>query len=122
MAGFRDDGGKFSMLTEETYFWASVMSDDNSSYYKTVSQSNGNVGQGFVENEFGYSVRCIKGLPVHKTDNSVVIDTTIYTLISDSIMLSQGIYQYEYNKKHKAEAIIIGDAIIGITDDSRNRR
>ena len=122
MAGYRNTNGSFSALNNEAYFWTSIYQDNSFAYYNSLTQSGSGVSLGSVEKEYGYSVRCLKGLPLEIDTNVVTIDTTVYTLISDSLELAQGIYKYEYNGKRKSEDIVIGDAIIGVTGEGYLRK
>ncbi|MDY0101854.1 MAG: FISUMP domain-containing protein [Lentimicrobium sp.] len=115
MAGYRNDNGLFAGLGEETYYWTSVQGEPGLAYYNNLTQSFNGVNSGALSADNGYAVRCIKGLAPIINENVVVIDTTIYQLVSDSIELSQGIYIYQYNNKRKADDIILNDVIIGTT-------
>ncbi len=122
MAGYRNSNGNFSMLNNESSFWTSVYKDNDFAYYYSLTQSGSGVSFGNIEKQLGYSVRCLKGLPVRINTNVVIIDTTVYTLISDSLELAQGIYKYEYNVKGKSDDIVIGNVILGVTDEGYLRK
>ena len=122
MAGYRNTNDNFLMLNDEAYFWTSIYQGNSLAYYNSLTQSGSGVSLGGNEKQYGYSVRCLKGLPLELDTNVVTIDTTVYTLISDSLELAQGIYKYEYNGKRKSEDIVIGDAIIGVTGEGYLRK
>lgn len=122
MSGERNLNGTFSGLNNQTILWTSNQHEESNASYYSLSQNNSTVTFGDIARTSGYSVRCVKGLyPIVKPD-VVIIDTTVYTLISDSTELSQGIYKYTYNKKRKTNDIINQDVIIGKSGEGYLRR
>ncbi len=115
MGGYRNTNGNFSGEGSNTYYWTSDQNNGNLAYYNMLTQSGSNVQSGYEEKQKGFSVRCLRGLPIIIDTNVIEIDTNIYELISDSVQLSQGIYKYNY-KNGYANDINVDDIILGITD------
>ncbi len=122
MAGKRNTSGGFTGLTANTSFWTSVQQDEGFARLISLTQSSSAVNIGSDDKNNGYSVRCVKGLAPIINPDVVIIDTTEYELISDSIELDQGIYKYLIIGKAKADEIIIGDVIVGKTGEGYMRR
>ena len=116
MAGSRAEDGSFIGLNTYTNFWSPVSKSNDQAYTYNILESSTGVFFNNAGKQNGFSVRCIRGLPLKVDTNIIVIDTTVYTLLSDSLELSQGIYRYEYNNKRKVDEINIGTIIIGVTD------
>jgi uncharacterized protein (TIGR02145 family) len=113
LAGQRTTGGLFDGLSNETSFWSTDRQEDPFSYLVYLSQGSPAISLLPGERNAAYSVRCVKGLAPIIKPNVVIIDTSIYTLISDSLELSQGIYKYEYSNKRVTGDIVNSDIIVG---------
>ena len=124
MAGIRDESGVFGGMDNNTYFYNSVNNGDLLAHYQMLAQTSNGVESGFTDRTNGFSLRCLRGLPLLVDTNAVVIDTTVYHLISDSLQLAQGIYIYIVNQpKMKTKDIITDlDIIIGMTSEGYLRR
>jgi len=61
-AGIRNRVGWYLDYENGTYFWSSSKFDQNSSWYRQLYYSIGNVGRGHLYINEGYSVRCIRDL------------------------------------------------------------
>jgi uncharacterized protein (TIGR02145 family) len=113
LSGNRNQDGSFSGMDESTLFWSSMRKTSSAAYGYGMQATSQGVSYGEQSNANGYAVRCLKGLPIKVSEDVVVVDTTVYTLVSDSAELAQGIYRYQYNSKRNADDIILGDAIVG---------
>ena len=122
MAGYRNETGIFTGLNQQTGYWSSVYHDNTQSYATGLTGSGSAVTTDISDRSAGYSLRCVKGLPILVDTNVVKIDTNVYELISDSVELSNGIYKYQYNNLRKAADIGVSDVIIGVTDQGYLRK
>jgi len=122
LAGRRTIDGLFDGLNNETSFWSTDRQEDPFAYLVTLTQGSPTVSLLPGDRNAGYSVRCVKGLAPIIKPNVVVIDTAVYTLVSDSVELSLGIYRYIYDPKRERELIILEDIILGTTDGGYIRK
>ncbi|MBK7627265.1 MAG: fibrobacter succinogenes major paralogous domain-containing protein [Bacteroidales bacterium] len=58
--GYRYDNGIFSEAGLKAYYWSSTEYDAISSWARSISNNNTQVGRSSIKKGFGFSVRCIK--------------------------------------------------------------
>jgi len=83
LAGRRTIDGLFDGLNNETSFWSTDRQEDPFAYLVTLTQGSPTVSLLPGDRNAGYSVRCVKGLAPIIKPNVVVIDTAVYTLVSE---------------------------------------
>ena len=58
--GFRDTYNEFKYLTYYNYMWSSTQFDPKNSYYMRMRSDSSSVFNFYVNNNFGFSVRCVR--------------------------------------------------------------
>jgi len=78
--GQRRYDGPFSELGDEGYWWTSTVYSTTSAWWRLMEYNNTQANHYASNNNFGFSVRCIKGeLPLTKIDDATTIAATSAT-------------------------------------------
>lgn len=120
-SGMRDGTDIFSGKDLSGYYWTATQSGLDEANYFAVSSGDNALHTGDTTKMDAFSVRCVKGIPLRLDTGIVVIDTNIYTLMSDSAELAQGIYRYQIIAREE-QVINDSNIIVGVTDGGYLRR
>jgi len=99
MGGTYDTNATFSGLNSSARYWASTRNLGGQAMYRALQQGNTGVLRNTTTQPAAMYVRCVRGLAVKTNPLIIIIDTNTTKLLSDSTMLAQGIYQYNYTAK-----------------------
>lgn len=122
LAGGMKYEGSFYGKGSRGYFWSSTASGSSSGWAYNLNDGSDLFNKVDTVKQNAYPVRCIKGYPNRVDTGVVVIDTTVYTLISDSAELAQGIYKYTFGQRKRDDIIVNGNIIVGTTGDGYLRK
>ncbi len=99
MGGTYDTNATFSGLNSSARYWTSTRNPGGQAMYRALQQGNTGVLRNTTTQPAAMYVRCVRGLAVKTNPLIIIIDTNTTKLVSDSAMLAQGIYQYNYTAK-----------------------
>ena len=58
--GWRYSDGFFYVISIDAFFWSATEYISNTAWYRSLKNSNGNVGRNHITKSVGASVRCLK--------------------------------------------------------------
>lgn len=122
LAGGMKHDDSFYGKSSRGYFWSSASTGSGTGWAYNLNDGNDAFNKVDTVKQNAYSVRCIKGYPNRADTGVVVIDSTVYTLISDSAELAQGIYKYSFGQRNRDDIIVANNIIMGITCEGYIRK